>query len=74
MKYGHLVLLCAIGVLLTACATEPEPWAKAADGPRGYWYHDAMHSNIVVSPSPQAIENAKRGVWLWPPADNGRPG
>jgi hypothetical protein len=24
--------------------------------------------------SPQAIENAKHGVWLWPPAERGRPG
>jgi hypothetical protein len=34
----------------------------------GYRYHDGNHQNEVVSPSPQAIENGKHGVWLWPPA------
>ena len=64
---------CAIAASLAACATAPEPWATPGDGPLGYRYHDGMHSNAVASPSPQAIENAKHGVWLWPPAENGRP-
>ncbi len=63
------VLFCAAAAVLAGCATAPEPWAGPADGPRGYWYHDSVHSNVVVSPSPQAIENAKRGVWLWPPTE-----
>ncbi len=73
MKARYLALY-ALGASLAACTTIPEPWANASGGPRGYWYHDAIHSNVVVSPSPQAIENAKHGVWLWPPAEIGRNG
>ena len=62
-----------LGTLLAGCTAASEPYANA-DGVIGFRYHDGMHSNSVASPSPQAIENARRGVWLWPPADNGRPG
>jgi hypothetical protein len=71
---SRCLAFCIIGTLLAGCATAPEPWAEAGGGPRGYWYHDALHLNTVASPSPQAIENAKHGVWLWPPAERGRPG
>jgi hypothetical protein len=61
--------LCAVGALLAGCAAE-------APGPiQGYSYHDGNHPNDVSAhPSPQAIENAARGTWLWPPAVNNRPG
>ena len=59
--------LCAIFVALAGCAPAPEP-TQTPDGVIGYWYHDGNHQNQVVSPSPQAVENAKSGVWLWPPA------
>jgi hypothetical protein len=65
--------LCAICVAFTSCAPTPEPTQTPA-GVIGYWYHDANHQNEVVSPSPQAIENARHGVWLWPPASTTRPG
>ena len=44
------------------------------DSPRGYWYHDGIRPNNVVSPSPQAIYNASHGVWLWPPKQATRAG
>jgi hypothetical protein len=66
--------ICIIGVLLTGCATAPQPSAGADGSPLGYWYHDAIRPNNVVSPSPQAIYNASHGVWLWPPKENGRRG
>jgi hypothetical protein len=69
MKPWYLAL-CAAGLLPTGCATTPDP----TDATLGYAYHDANHPNHVSSPSPQAIENARHGVWLWPPAENDRPG
>jgi hypothetical protein len=65
--------VCAIGALLAGCATSPAPLADA-DSPRGYWFHDGIRPNNVVSPSPQAIYNASHGVWLWPPKQATRAG
>jgi hypothetical protein len=39
----------------------------------GYRYHDGNHLNYISSPSPQAIENGRHGVWLWPPAGSIKP-
>ena len=66
-------LACGVvGGLLVGCAPEPGTLGNVSDIP-GYAYHDGIRNNYV-SPgvSPQAIENATRGVYLWPPADRGR--
>ena len=73
MRIGCAAFSAIVVALLTGCAPEPEPWA-APGAVRGYWYHDGIRSNVVVSPSPQAIYNASHGVWLWPPREDGRPG
>lgn len=75
MKTGYLAL-CTFGGLLAGCANTQTigPLPTAYDGPPGYVYFDAIRPNYVVSPSPQAIENARTGVWLWPPVDKGRRG
>ena len=70
MMFRYLAF-CAVGASLAGCTPAPEPW-QVGDGPRGYWFHDNLHQNWVVSPSPQAIYNAQHGVWLWPPAERGR--
>jgi hypothetical protein len=42
---------------------------------RGYWYHDGNHQGGASgATTPQAIYAATHGVWLWPPAENTRPG
>jgi len=65
VKLRYLVL-CAIGTLPAGCAAVPPDSTEAP--PLGYLYHDANHPSSIAQPSPQAIENAKHGVWLWPPA------
>jgi hypothetical protein len=65
--------LCGVCAAMSGCAAAPEP-TQTQGGVIGYRYHDGNHQNEVVSPSPQAIENARRGVWLWPPAGAIRPG
>ena len=67
----HLVLF-GLGATVAGCAVPPGP--AQPQGVIGYRYHDANHQNEVVSPSPQAIESARHGVWLWPPAGTIRPG
>lgn len=69
LRYLALSALCAA---TAGCAPAPE--TAQTGGVIGYRYHDANHQNEVVSPSPQAIENARHGVWLWPPAGTIRPG
>ena len=65
------VAIGATALLLSACAANPGPTAGQGVV-YGYQYHDGRHPNDVNSqPSPQAIENARQGVWLWPP-DIGR--
>ena len=59
---------------MTGCAQTPEPSDGTPYAVRGYWFHDSMHPNTVVSPSPQAIDNANHGVWLWPPKQSTRAG
>lgn len=63
-------LLCAVGLLLAGCAQNATaPGIEAAqNGPMGYHYYDNEHPNVVNSPSPEAIQNAQRGTYLWPPA------
>ena len=70
---SRYLAFCALGAAL-AGARRRRSRGKRAIGPRGYWYHDNLHPNTVVSPSPQAIYNAEHGVWLWPPAERGRHG
>jgi hypothetical protein len=67
-------IFCASVFLLAGCAANAQVTADQGSGVRGYLYHDANHSNQVVSPSPQAIYNGTHGTWLWPPAENDRPG
>ena len=70
MMTRYLVLGCLCAAQLGCAAVEP----PQSQGVIGYRYHDGNHQNGVVSPSPQAIDNARRGVWLWPPANSIRPG
>jgi hypothetical protein len=66
-------LTCGVlGGLLAGCAPQPGTSGNVSGVP-GYAYHDGVHDNYV-SPgaSPPAIENATRGVYLWPPMDRGR--
>ena len=72
MILRHLAL-CGCFVSLTGCTVASDQTTAPA-GVVGYRYHDANHPNYIVSPSPQAIENGSRGVWLWPPAASIRPG
>jgi hypothetical protein len=63
-------IICALAVLLAGCATTlppPTGLARQPDQPVGYRYSDNFHPNWVSNASPEAIENAKRGTWLWPP-------
>ena len=64
------LVLCALCAAASGCGPTP----GQTDAVVGYRYHDGNHQNEVVSPSPQAIENAKHGVWLWPPAGGIRHG
>jgi hypothetical protein len=72
MILRHLALwgFCAV---LTGCTAASAPTATPGSV-IGYRYHDGNHQNEVVSPSPVAVENARRGVWLWPPAGSIKPG
>jgi len=74
MKPRHVALCAAAAaILLAGCATDPGATAAEDGAVYGYQYHDGAHPNYVTAqPSPQAIENARRGVWLWPPAAVGR--
>jgi hypothetical protein len=65
--------LCGLCVAATGCVAAPGS-DEAPGEVIGYRYHDANHPNYIVSPSPQAIENGRRGVWLWPPAASIKPG
>lgn len=64
-----LLLVCAAGAGLVACAPQPENLAG-----RGYVFHDANHPNPVSSSDPTANPTASaKGTWLWPPAANDVP-
>ncbi|HEX4173000.1 MAG TPA: hypothetical protein VHY82_11060 [Acetobacteraceae bacterium] len=65
------IVLCGLCAAVAGCAA---PAPTQTQSVVGYRYHDANHYNEVVAPSPQAIENAGHGVWLWPPASTARPG
>lgn len=70
MRSGFLIV-CALAALLAGCATTaptPAGLARTPDQPVGYHYYDNFHPNWVNNPSPEAIENAKRGTYLWPPS------
>lgn len=71
MTFGH-PLVGTLGILLAGCAVIPQPPEGGA--PIGYRFSDAIHPNYVASPSPQALHNASRGVWLWPPKETTRSG
>ena len=71
MKLRYLAL-CAVSALPAGCTLDPTAGTDTAA--LGYRYHDANHPNGLAQPSPQAIENARRGVWLWPPAASLRAG
>ena len=61
------LFFCILGSLLAGCAANPD----ARGG--GYLYHDATHPNTINNLTPQA-RGSSHGIWLWPPAENGRPG
>ena len=42
---SRYLAFCALGAVLAGCAPAPEPW-QVGDGPRGYWYHDNLHSQL----------------------------
>ncbi len=74
MRSGFPVV-CGLAALLGGCAAiAPTPAGLAAlpGQPVGYRYYDNFHPNWVNNPSPEAIANAQRGTYLWPPADNMR--
>ena len=65
-------IVCVLAVLLEGCATTaptPAGLARAPDQPVDYRYYDNRHPNWVNNPSPEAIANAKRGTYVWPPTD-----
>jgi hypothetical protein len=73
MTYGHMMCV-AVGTLLAGCAADPSV-SNQQLAARGYRYHDANHMDgSSGQTSPQAIYNATRGTWLWPPAENDKPG
>jgi hypothetical protein len=65
--------LCAATLMLAGCAGGTPPSVQEGARP-GYWYHDGNHHNSVSQSSPQADYNATHGTWLWPPAENDKPG
>ncbi len=70
---GSWLLALVASTLLSGCADVSRPSDQEL-ALRGYWYHDANHQGGQSGhASPQAIYNATHGVWLWPPAENGRP-
>jgi hypothetical protein len=59
----------ALAVLLGGCAATAPATLSAQNGaPAGYRYYDNQHPNYVINPSAEAIANAQRGTYLWPPA------
>jgi hypothetical protein len=64
-------------VLLAGCAPYPEGVPGLSTGENspviGYRYYDNFHPNYVNQPSQQAIANARRGTYLWPPFTNEDP-
>jgi hypothetical protein len=68
------VAVLAAGVLLAGCTAAERPSGQEL-ALRGYWYHDANHQGGASGQAtPEAVYNAIHGVWLWPPAENARPG
>jgi hypothetical protein len=58
-----------LAVLLGGCtATTPAGLSAQNGAPVGYRYYDNQHPNYVINPSAEAIANAQRGTYLWPPA------
>jgi hypothetical protein len=69
-----LVTVVAAVALLAGCVADGRPSDQEL-ALRGYWYHDANHQGGASGEAtPQAINAATHGVWLWPPAENTRPG
>jgi len=63
-----LAAIVAAGTLLAGCMADSRPSDEYL-AVRGYWYHDANRPNGGGGQaSPQAINNAPHGVWLWPPS------
>ena len=58
-----------LAVLLGGCAaTTPTSLEAQGGAPVGYRYYDNQHPNGVNNASPEALANAQRGTYLWPPA------
>ena len=68
MRRGFPVVL-VLATLLGGCAATNSAGVEAQNAaPVGYRYYDGQHPNDVVRPSAEAIANAERGTYLWPPA------
>lgn len=71
MRRGFPVFL-VLATLLGGCAATNSAGVEAQNAaPVGYRYYDSQHPNNVVQPSAEAIANAQRGTYLWPPAISG---
>jgi hypothetical protein len=58
-----------LAVLLGGCTATTPAYLEAQNrAPVGYRYYDNQHPNWINNPSPEAIANAQRGTYLWPPA------
>lgn len=69
MRRGFPIIV--LTMLLGGCAATTSAGVEANATPLGYRYYDSQHPNYVIQPSAEAIANAKRGTYLWPPAMSG---
>ncbi|HLY88838.1 MAG TPA: hypothetical protein VKQ27_07625 [Acetobacteraceae bacterium] len=68
MRRGFPVVL-VLATLLGGCVGTNSAGGQAQNAaPIGYRYYDSQHPNYVIQPSAEAIANAQRGTYLWPPA------
>ncbi len=68
MLPGFPVVL-VLAMLVGGCAATSSAGVEAQNAaPVGYRYYDGQHPNHVVQPSAEAVANAERGTYLWPPA------
>ena len=62
-----------IAILLAGCAANAGTSYERNVAAYGYLYHDGNHNGGSSQASPQAIQNATHGTWLWPPAEGDIP-
>jgi hypothetical protein len=72
--HSRYLALCALCALALGCVPGPgvsvDPASTQNDAQPGYRYHDANHPDGVQNASPQAVNNAAHGTWLWPPQES----